>query len=231
MTKIQFELIALLRATGPLTFVEIMDRRPGSREWIKKLLSKIATNRREPGRRSGVWHLRPDAELDALGNPHRPPSEIITDLLAAAGQHGLLTADISAQSTLSRSPIKAALQRGLESGVFGNHFDPGPRANHRLRWYLAEMKPENPPVGTILAKRASRAKVRQAPAAPQEHQKWRVLDSAKRHPTIKWSGDAVRPVKITTCPAYRDARFEVDTPPGWVGEITRDWLARRGCSA
>lgn len=40
--------------------------------------------------------------------------------------------------------------------------------------------------------------------------------------------EASTPVTVTQCPSGTDARFRFDPPPGWVGEITRDWLARRG---
>lgn len=34
-------------------------------------------------------------------------------------------------------------------------------------------------------------------------------------------------VKVTICPSGRDQRFTFVPPPGWVGEITRDWSERR----
>lgn len=40
--------------------------------------------------------------------------------------------------------------------------------------------------------------------------------------------EASTEVPVTHCPSGTDARFRFDPPPGWVGEITRDWLARRG---
>lgn len=39
--------------------------------------------------------------------------------------------------------------------------------------------------------------------------------------------EAAAPVPVTMCPSGSDARFTFIPPPGWVGEITRDWLARR----
>ena len=33
--------------------------------------------------------------------------------------------------------------------------------------------------------------------------------------------------KRTVCPPFVDRRFEVETPPGWTGQITRDWRERR----
>lgn len=33
--------------------------------------------------------------------------------------------------------------------------------------------------------------------------------------------------KVTVCPPFVDRRWAVETPPGWVGAITRDWRERR----
>jgi hypothetical protein len=47
------------------------------------------------------------------------------------------------------------------------------------------------------------------------------------------TGDAIvrAGVKVTICPSGSDSRFRFAAPPGWQGEITRDWLARRGLAA
>lgn len=39
--------------------------------------------------------------------------------------------------------------------------------------------------------------------------------------------EAAAPVQVTVCPSGSDDRFAFIPPHGWVGEITRDWLARR----
>jgi hypothetical protein len=33
--------------------------------------------------------------------------------------------------------------------------------------------------------------------------------------------------KVTVCPSGTDQRFTFSPPPGWVGQITRDWRERR----
>jgi hypothetical protein len=34
-------------------------------------------------------------------------------------------------------------------------------------------------------------------------------------------------IKVTLCPAGKDQRYTFTPPPGWVGQITRDWRERR----
>jgi len=146
--------------------------------------------------------MRPNAETVTLNQ--------VLAVLRAAGKDGAVIGDvafaISRGSTCTESRLRALQRDGRVTsrrehpGTFGTGTRPA-------RWFLAEFAPEE---------RA--AEPRPLQAAPKS-----------KAVTLPAGADPIIPptVKVTVCPAGVDHRFTFTPPPGWVGQITRDWREPR----
>lgn len=77
------------------------------------------------------------------------------------------------------------------------------------------------------AKRGTRVRNRAKPASPRadalrQTKEW-TPPAKPVAPVITWPDN----VKVTKAPTPKDSRFTFDPPPGWKGQITRDWMDRR----
>lgn len=136
--------------------------------------------------------------------------EQVLAVLRAAGKDGAVIGGvafaISRGSTCTEARLRA-LQR--EGRVCSRREPPGSygTGSRPARWFLVELAP------------------------PEKSGEPKPLKAAERSRavTLPACADAIIPetVKVTVCPSGRDQRFTFTPPPGWVGQITRDWRERK----
>ena len=130
-------------------------------------------------------------------------------LLRERASQGATTVEIASALGVHENHAGGALNEMSKAGTVAWHAIGDGICHNRRRWYLPEFKPAAAPVllgsalnrPRVIKARSTRLNRNQAPAGP-----------------------APAPI---VCPAFKDTRFAFDPPPGWVGEITRDWQESR----
>lgn len=125
--------------------------------------------------------------------------------------------------------------RYFKDKALAEQHDAKAKAEHAI--YMAEAK-KRKNAKRAEAERKRRAAIRQAkglppydptpkppkpkaPAKLRQTKDWTPQESVKA--TVIWPEN----VKVHVLPTGRDTRFSFDPPPGWVGQISKDWLDRR----
>lgn len=130
--------------------------------------------------------------------------QIVLAALTKAGRHGLNTQKVANALRASCNRASTVLCQLMRAGQVQRRC-PGGRAP--AHWWLAGQGPKVQTVST--APRTSS----QPPAR---------LSLPADAPAIVPQG-----LQVTVCPSGRDTRFTFTPPPGWRGQITHDWRARR----
>lgn len=126
-------------------------------------------------------------------------------LLRSAGAAGARKQDIAALRGVTANAAYLVLHKLVQRGLAVNV-----RTTHKTsRYYLTEHAPAERP---------------QRP--PPKQRLTSVRDENKRLPL---DGEPIitERTKVTRAEPFVDRRFTFDPPPGWRGQITRDWQARR----
>lgn len=125
----------------------------------------------------------------------------ITAILDARESTGATTDELAAELGRHKVQVGGALAKMGKAGSVAWHLMSNGMCHNKRRWYLPQHKPSEPPLQP-----ATNVCVTPMPAAPKP---------------------AANGAVLVQCPAFEDRRFTFDPPPGWVGEITRDWRERR----
>lgn len=219
MSNIQQRIAQALSGGAKLTRSQIIAASGLTVDQVRYHLRSVATPAQSTGGRGAVWTLK-DYAPEAPKQP-QTVNVRITAALDAAGPEGLYVAQIVSRHKVSQSQAKIVLARGLEAGLYAWHSDRSERSSSRRRWYLARHKPDQSP--ETWKKQPKKPKVKAAMTAIKKLPP----ACAPKHVKAPWKPgqEVVHKGKVTLCPSGIDQRFTFTPPPGWVGEITRDWMA------
>lgn len=220
---IKSKIASVLAGGAKLTRSQIIAASGLTVDQVRYHLRSVATPAQSTGGRGAVWTLK-DYAPEAPKQP-QTVNVRITAALDAAGPEGLYVAQIVSRHKVSQSQAKIVLARGLEAGLYAWHSDRSERSAARRRWYLAQHKPDHAPQSWKKQPKKPRVK-----AAMTAIKKMPAACTPKSGKALWQPGQTVERngVKVTPCPCGIDQRFTFTPPPGWVGEITRDWMAANG---
>ncbi len=220
MSNIQQRIAQALSGGAKLTRSQIIAASGLTVDQVRYHLRSVATPAQSTGGRGAVWTLKEYLPDEQKNYPQSVDTRI-TAALESAKSTGLYVSQIVNLAKVSQSQAKVILARGYEAGRYASHADRSERSAARRRWYLSAHKPALAPESW--KKQPKKPKVKAAMTAIKKLPP----ACAPKHVKSPWKPgqEVVHKGNVTICPSGIDQRFTFTPPPGWVGEITRDWMA------
>lgn len=166
-----------------------------------------------------AWQQQQEAAAASQG-PRMDPRDLYTDkiLKACSAPCGRTSPEITKLSGAALGTLGAKLPKMVASGLLHRR---GTARQYRYFTHLAHAEAwargETAPATT-----SSTPKPKHGPSISLGNNR-PGLDTLPAGGTVTWPEN----VRVTVAPTYRDTRFTFDPPPGWRGELMREWEQRR----